>query len=403
MKRKKSLAILGGSFLIVIAILLSVSNVWAVEYKVLHRFSAKHQDGEVPDGTVIVDAAGNLYGTTANGGSHGLGTIFKVTPNPDGSWTESIIYNFTGPDGTHPAAGLIMDHEGSFYGTAHNGGAYDGGTVYKLNHNPDDTWTQTVLLSFSGPYHGSLPYAGVIFGPDGSLYGTTSFGGNYNGGSVFSLTPQPDGSWSCSVLHYFGGNQDGWGSDAGVVFDNAGNLYGTTAYGGPGGEGIVFKLTPQPEERWRESRIHNFKGRDGVTPYGGLIFDRAGNLYGTTAYGGAHDQGTVFKLTPHPDGSWTRSKVHVFNGKDGAQPWIDLTIDAAGNLYGTTVQGGEHNSGTVFKLTQQPDSHWKLTRLHVFKEPHSLFTGVTLDAAGNLYGATNRGGKGSGIVYRITP
>jgi uncharacterized repeat protein (TIGR03803 family) len=224
---------------------------------------------------------------------------------------------------------------------------------------------------------------------------------------VFKLAPNPDGSWAETVLYGFGSQGgDGYWPRAGVILDAAGNLYGTTLLGGAHDKGTVFKLTSNPDGSWMEQVIRSFGGRPAATPYAGLIFDAAGNLYGTTGvnpWDANSSKGSVFKLTPNPDGSWTKSTLHAFKGTDGADPWGSLVLDAAGNLYGTTRMGGAYDSGTVFKLTPEPDGRWKLTRLHVFKNDDQPYAGLVMDAAGNLYGTTRNGGKGWGVVFRITP
>ena len=387
------------AYLVLGFVMLSAGLALATDYKTLFKFSGI--DGQTPDGAVIVDAAGNLFGTARSGGSHGGGVVFKLAPNPDGSWTESAIHEFAGPDGASLAAGLTFDSAGNLYGTTQQGGVYDLGTVFKIIHNSDGSWTHSVLFSFSGSDGGNV-LAGVIFDAAGRLYGTTFAGGRFGRGTVYQLTAQPDGSWAERVLYSFRG-MDGGGSDAGVVFDTQGNLFGTTKYGGTHEMGTVYRLTPQTDGTWRKTKLHNFKGVDGAYPVGGLILDAAGNLYGTTTSGGASGMGTVYKLWPQPEGGWKYTKLHSFNGGDGAYPWIDLIADARGSLYGTTVAGGAYGSGTVFKLISQPDGHWGLEQLHVFTNYDAPYTALMLDAAGNLYGETQFGGNGYGVVFQIAP
>ena len=338
-------------FLFVLAL---ASTASAAEYKVLYRFQGG-TDGDHPGSDLIFDAAGNLYGTTSYGGAFGYGSVFKLTPNPDGSWSRSIIYSFslTNGDGGVPYAGLTWDTVGNLFGTTSQGGANGGttGTVFKLTPNPDGSWSESVIHSFDGG-DGALPRAGLIFDAASNLYGTTSGGGVSGSGAVFRLTPNPDGSWSESVLYSFrSGGRDGALPRAGLTWDAAGNLYGTTSTGGTYGRGTAFKLTPNPDGSWTRSKLHAFKGPDGANPVAGLIFDAAGKLYGTTANGGAYGYGTAFKLVPKPDGSWTSTKLHDFKGTDGANPVAGLIFDAAGNLYGTAGAGGMGNHGLVFRIT----------------------------------------------------
>ena len=198
-----------------------------------------------------------------------------------------------------------------------------------------------VLYRFQGA-NGAYPFAGLIFDAAGNLYGTTVQGGASDDGTVFKLAPSQDGSWKESVLHSFNGS-DGRVLYAGLIFDAAGNLYGTTYYGGASDDGTVFKLAPNQDGSWKESVLHSFNKSDGAGPRAGLIFDAGGNLYGTTIYGGASDHGTVFKLAPNQDGDWTESLLHSFNKSD-EYPYAGLIFDAAGNLYGTTYYGGVFGS-----------------------------------------------------------
>jgi uncharacterized repeat protein (TIGR03803 family) len=328
----------------------------------LYRFGIGNRDGHIPLAGLIFDTAGNLYGTTSRGGSHRAshGTVFKLTPNPDGSWTESVLYRFTDGkdgDGAVPVASLIFDTAGNLYGTTSGGGTHQQGTVFKLAPNPDGSWTESVLYRFTGGKDGdgSVPVASLIFDTAGNLYGTTSGGGTNQQGTVFQLMPNLDGSWTENVLYRFTGGKDGGYPYAGLIFDQAGNLYGTTLGGGRNGRGVVFKLTPNPDGSWTESTLHGFPGYGG-SPYAGLIFDQAGNLYGTAFYSNyAYDDGMVFKLTPNPDGSWEYSILREFRSHSGANPHAGLTFDQAGNLYGTTPNGSPYGYGVVFKLTPNAD------------------------------------------------
>ena len=281
---------------------------------VLHSFN--HTDGEEPWG-LIFDTAGNLYGTTDTGGGSGCnnvgcGTLFELTPDGSGGWTATVLYYFCSqtncPDGAWPNAGLIIDAAGNLYGTTSAGGTgcnpYGCGTVFKLSPTEGGGWTETVLHRFGGGTDGLGPSAVVIFDAAGNLYGTTEGGGAYNNGTAFELTPTAGAGWSTKILHSFGSGTDGAAPYSGLIFDAAGNLYGTTENGGTsdschGGCGTVFELTPTTGGGWTETVLHSFgSGTDGVEPYSGLIFDAAGNLYGTTPTGGAYGYGTVFELTP---------------------------------------------------------------------------------------------------------
>ena len=369
---------------------------------------------------LIMDEAGNLYGTTAGGGIFGYGTVFKLTRTGD-FWTEAVVYAFghTQANGKGPVGGLIFDAAGNLYGTTRDGGDYNDGTVYELVHNADGTWTEKVLHSFNDT-DGAGPYAPLIFDTAGNLYSTTQVGGAYNSGTAFELTPTGGGDWTEQVLHSFGYDTDGMYPTAPLVFDAGGNLYGTTGYGGEyQSGGTVFKLSPTMGGGWTEQVLHSFgSGVDGREPYaGGLIFDSFGNLYGTTAYGGINvcgegsgNCGTVYELMPTGGGNWTEQVLYNFtdNFNDGHFPTSSLLFAAAGNLYGTTLYGGgRNNAGTVFKLTPAGGG-WTEQLLYSFTGTNGDGTnpggGLIPDGAGNLYGATFGGGAyDGGTVYEIAP
>lgn len=396
------------AFLVVFALtlLLSVQG-RAADFKVLYRFKG-YTDGDTP-GALILDAAGNLYGTTLSGGPSDYGTVFKLTHNPDGSWTKEVLHSFTEvADGTYPFGRLVFDTAGNLYGTTGAGGIHGFGTVFQLTANPDGSWTHAVLYRFQGGTDGASPLAGLIFDSAGNLYSTTAQGGGDSGlGTVFKMAKNPDGSWTESVLYRFPKRSRGFDPVAELVFDAVGNLYGTTLGGGsylcPQHEcGSVFKLTHNADGSWTHSVIHRFKGGDGSQPYGGVTFDAAGNLYGTTRSGGDQNRGVVFKLTPNPDGSWAFSKIHVFRGLDGALPVAGVIFDPAGNLDGTTSYGGVCNYGVVFRLTPSPDGKWTKVLLHRFHyTPDGAYpdAGLVSDNVGNLYGTTSRGGGGEVFEY----
>ena len=379
-------------------------------FTVLYSFKWDFADGAFPYAGVVLDAAGNLYGTTYWGGASGLGTVFKL----DTTGAETVLHSFNGGDGSNPAD-LIRDANGNLYGTTQFGGASDAGTVFKL----DTTGAETVLHSFVGPpTDGLRPIAGLVRDAGGSLYGTTLAGGSSSNcgggcGTVFRL----DTTGTESVLHNFVGSPtDGAFPYAGLVRDAAGNLYGTTKSGGSSsncsdGCGTVFKLDPTG----KETVLHSFNGEpsDGSTPTGDLVLDAAGNLYGTTWFGGSSKRctlgcGTVFRL----DTTGAETMVHSFAKKrrDGKFPYAGLVRDAAGNLYGTTVQGGASNNcvggcGTVFRL----DTTGGETLLHRFvggsppTDGERPTAGLVRDAAGNLYGTSPNGGAvGVGTVFKIS-
>jgi uncharacterized repeat protein (TIGR03803 family) len=334
---------------------------------VLYSFCALSgcADGAAPYGTLVMDSSNNLYGTTTQGGPSGIaGAVFELVPGANDTWTQKVIYGFCKAskctDGYDPVGGLIFDAKGNLYGTTSGGGAYGYGTVFELTPTGNDNWTETVLYSFCGKRFcpdGSQPLDSLVFDSAGNLYGTASNGANHDAcpsigcGAVFELSPGSDGNWTEKVLHVFGGG-DGENPHAGLIFDGSGNLYGTTDEGGRNGNGVVFELSPTGNGAWTETVLWKFY--EAGSPLGGLTFDHAGNLYGTTEYGGNLKHGTVFELSLGQNGLWTQNVLHTFNGQGGANPSGGVTFDSAGNLYGTAMNGGsgDHGSGwgVVFKI-----------------------------------------------------
>lgn len=305
-------------------------------------------------GTPVFDAAGNLYSV-----SNGRSGVFELMPATGGGWTEATLFDFGSviAHGSGPVAGVILDGAGNLYGTTAQGGAYDpgspGGTVYELIPQAGGGWTEKLLHSFGYGADGQLPFAAVIFDTAGNLYGTTTAGGAYAHGIAFELMPQANGGWREKILHSFGNGSDGQTPYSGLVLDAAGNLYGTTVEGGTYGQGTVFELMPQASGIWREKLLHSFgDAGDGQKPYAGLIFDTAGNLYGAAEIGGTYSGGAAFKLTPQENGTWTETILHNFgSGMDAEWPMGTLIFDASGNLYGTTLEGGDAGGyGAVYEI-----------------------------------------------------
>jgi uncharacterized repeat protein (TIGR03803 family) len=412
---------------------------------VLHRFNGYPNDGQNPFAGLISDAAGNLYGTTSGGGSYDRGTVFELTPGSNGSWTETILYNFTGgADGASPSASLIFDSAGNLYSTTEYGGDMNCngpsnttscGTVFELTPNAGGPWTEVVLHSFTY-VDGAYPVSNVIFDATGNLYGTTpdgpGFACNEGGcGTVYRLTPNSDGSWIETMIYNFAGGPDGVEPVAGLIFDGDGNLYGTTQYGGDlescyKGCGTVFQLTPRSKGNWIEKVIHRFGQpthgqNDGLQPLSGLFLDQAGNLYGTAAYGGYQSCydffgcGTVFRLSPDSSGNWTPSLLYAFTtGRLGVGPIAGVISDGTGNLYGTAQVGGSGDYGVAFELTPQSEGAWKETVLHTFiagSDGAYPDGSLVFDTAGNLYGTTLSGGSKEcsgysecgGVVFELSP
>ena len=380
------------------------------------------KDGTEPMAGLIFDASGNLYGTTFDGGAYDYGTVFELTPTAGGRWTEKILHNFNddGKDGFGVLAGLTIDAAGNLYGTTSEGGSfscsqyglYGCGTIFELTPKSGGGWTEKTLHDFNGA-DGASPYAGLIFDAFGNLYGATTccLGTDGYYGNVFELMPKAGGGWTEKILHNFNGT-DGVGVLYGnLVFDAFGNLYGTSWAGGAAGYGVVFELTPTARGDWTERILHNFNGTDGAEPYAGVVFDAAGNLYGTTETLGPHG-GTAFELTPKAGGGWAEKVLFNFSYAEGYFPYAGLILDAKGNLYGTTYEGGADGGGTVFELTPKADGRWKHEVLHNFNRNSGDYpsAGLIFDSSGNLYGTTTEGGDtscgngiGCGTVFELTP
>jgi uncharacterized repeat protein (TIGR03803 family) len=279
------------------------------------------------------------------------GTVFELTPKSDGSWVETVLYNFPLPHGgCCPYGGVAMDKSRNMYGATYSAFALTPGS---------SGWRATILHNFTGRNgDGSGPYASPILDPAGNLYGTTELGGSSRCGggcgTVYQLTPTSDGKWKEHILHTFQARWDGSSPGVGALaLDGAGHLYGT-AGGGNSGHGVVFRLSLGSDDRWRETVLYNVPGGvNGDQPGAGVVMDKAGNLYGTTIAGGSTscECGVVYKLAPGSKGKWTYTVLHRFVGSDGAQPNANLILDSEGNLYGTTATGGAGGAGVAFKLT----------------------------------------------------
>jgi len=393
--RSQTIAILA------ISLILLPATAAASNEKVLHTFIGG-SDGSYPVAGLIADAAGNMYGTTRYGGVNASGTVFKLTPS-GGTWNESVIYSFAGGnDGSSPAAALIMDKAGNLYGTTRLGGPAGAGTVFELSPS-GNSWTEAVLYSFTGGADGGSPQ-GALTLRAGSLFGTTPGGGALGNGAVFRLG-QVNGKWQEHVLYSFaGGSNDGAYPYGAVVFDKAGSLYGTTESGGPNQAGSVFELQ-HSNGAWTEKVLYFFTGNlDGGTLDAGVIFDSAGNLYGTTASGGKNSVGTVFELVS-ANGAWTEQVLYNFTGAaDGGFPSAGLVMDKNGNLFSTTYVGGTNSSGTVFQLTPSAGG-WTETVLYSFSggdDGGFPLAGVLL-RNGHVFGTTVEGGSSqSGVAFEVT-
>jgi uncharacterized repeat protein (TIGR03803 family) len=392
-----------------LAVLLPARALTASNYKVLDAFAVKGKDGGGPFAPVVRDAQGNLYGTTWGGGTYGYGTVFELMPSSGGRWIETLLHSFCAEhgclDGSLPVAGLTLDPTGNIYGASEE-------AIFELSPNSDG-WRFTVLYRGGCGSNLLLDKAGNLYGPfgrgtgrggaiselirssrwtlktlysfcptipcvdgdspdaviadaAGNLFGATQLGGkgiSGDWGTVFELRHTANDGWKHLLLHSFRAFQgDGEVPYAGLVRDSSGSFYGTTSTGGKytcynAVCGTVFKLSRDSQGHWKETILHNFRqGKNGEGPGGGVVLDKAGNLYGVTANGGlfgacAVGCGVVFKLSPLSNGTWQYSVLHRFTGKDGANPAASLILDDKGNLYGTATQGGAGGAGVVFEIT----------------------------------------------------
>jgi uncharacterized repeat protein (TIGR03803 family) len=397
-------------FLVVaFALLFAVAGAQAGE-KVIWTFDPT-QGYESRSGLTL-DSAGNLYGTTPSGGVNNCGNAFELSPGSGGKWTETIIYSFKGCQfpAPSPSGTMVFDKAGNLYGAA-QGDFGSSGVIFKLTKGANGTWSYSLVHNFTTS-EGS-PNGDLTWDSDSNLYGTTSFDSTTFQGIAFELSPQPNSSWKETVLFTFPASNGVGFPAAGVVFDNQGNLYGPAYFGigGSGGYGAIYELSPQTSGPWKLTVIRNFTENSGAQfPSSRLTFDSSGNLYGASNQ--AND-GQVFELSPSSSGEWKLTIIHAFtSGGDGRFPVGALVFDASGNLYGATSSGGSGCNrslcGTIYKLTPQSRVTWQETILHPFEsasdgsEPQQ---GPALDSSGNLYGTTYYGGSryGYGTVYEITP
>jgi uncharacterized repeat protein (TIGR03803 family) len=381
------------------------------------NFGSSNVDGTNPwSNFLIFDSKGNLFGVTASGGANSTGMVFEFSPNGSGGYNETILYDFKGSatkDGATPYGSLAFDKTGHLFGTTQGGGAHGTGTVYELSLS-SGVWKEKIIYNFSASgSDGTGPSAGVTIDKNGTLYGTTSFGGANNGGTVFQLT-KVNGRWTEKVLHSFGAKGDGMFPYAGVMLDSLGNLYGTTSIGGAVGSGSVYRLT-LANGKWTETLLHSFTGKNGDGSgmyYVNLISDAAGNLYGATAFGGTNNNGTVWELVYSKTKKTYAEKVlYSFGptgGTDGYYPYGGVVMGKSGALYGTTEQGGSSpNNGTVFEL-KKSGTTWTESILHNFTggsgDGQDPSANLLLDAQGNLLGLAQFGGTSNlGIMYEVTP
>lgn len=417
------------SLAILMALLTTVPAAPAQTFRVLHTFTGG-SDGATPLTGLTIDQAGNLYGTTAYGGTgacsfqqpSGCGTVFRMTLK-NSAWIFFPTYSFGGwtvGDGMFPMGRVVFGPDGRLYGTTPEGGTRANcshgsligcGTVFSLRPQatppptPFKPWQETVVYRFQSVPDGAAPVGEIAFDRNGNLYGATETGGSGGGGSVYELLPSQN--WSKSILY---STADVNEIRSGVTLDSRGNVYATTYEGGPQDDGSVFEVT-RTGSGWIGSVLHSFSGNDGLGVTAGVILDPSGNLYGATINGSPDGNAYVYELSPSA-GGWTYTSLYGIAQSYGGGPAANLVMDAAGNLYGTTV--GDYYTqnpyGSVFKLSSS-NGVWQYTELHRFTggadggTPHS---NVVIDTAGNLYGTASAGGSGCngtgcGVVWEITP
>jgi len=362
----------------------------AVTFKTLYDFTGA-SDGGYPYTSLIRDSTGNLYGTTYTGGASGNGTVFKLSKTSK----ETVVYSFTGgADGGSPLVGVIRDAAGNLYGTTELGGSIGVGTVYKVSKGGKET----VLYSFTGGTDGCYPVGGLLRDSAGNLYGTAEECGPFGVGTIFKLSK----SGTFTLLYGFGGAPDGaYPAFTTLLRDKTGTIYGVTEEGGVDNSGTVYEL----HKNGKVKVLYSFTGgTDGCDIFGNPIMDKAGNFYGTANACGSGHVGIVWKVSR----TGKETILHTFQGgsSDGAEPVGGVLLDAKGNLYGTTYQGGSANLGTVYELSKKGT----LTLLHTFSGPDGdyLYSGVIQDSTGSLYGTSLYGGSGQGCrngcgtVWKIT-
>jgi uncharacterized repeat protein (TIGR03803 family) len=415
-------------------VLCCASAAWSQSFQTIYNFTGG-TDGGFPIAGVVLDAQGNLYGDTLNGGGdcglqEACGVVFQLTHNNNGTWSENVLHNFegNGADGGNPTAPVAFDRHGNLYGASNcvqDCFFNTQGVLFQLLPQSNGPWRESILYNLQGDGcapnseygTGGLVVCSVAFDHTGRLFAQTVTGGttgpdcvSFGCGQVLFLGQVSVFSWYRIVLHDFmDGSSDGRFPEGLLAFDTSNNVYGTTGAGGSANAGTVYMLTPNHvTPGYRETLLHSFQGgsSDGANPTAGVVLDASGNVYGTTSEGGAAGLGMVYILTPQSNGTWSETVLYSLQGgNDAAMPNSSLTFDAAGNLYGT-AGGGADNQGTIFKLTSS-GSHWTESVFHTFTgalDGGNPYGGVTIDAAGNIYGTASRGGTGNeGIVFEITP
>lgn len=383
---------------------------WGQTFSVIYNFTGA-EDGAHPIAGLTTDGVGNFYGTTLSGGlggdGDGWGVVYRLSRSNSG-WNYKTLYRFIEPSrGLRPWAGVTVANQSTLYGATEIGGDpnWTAGTIYSLaapaaNPTVVSSWSENVLFAFNY-YDGDGPLGEPILDQVGRLYGTTNIGGRKYWGGVAYRLEEVAGNWQETVLWEFGNGLDGVNPEGPLIFDSSGNLYGVTSKGGKFNRGTIFELMPTGQE-WTEKVLYDFRDQeDGMRPYAGLIFDNAGNLYGSASCGGKNQIGTVFELIRSGD-SWIFKLLYPVGTLD------TLTMDKAGNIYGAQG-GGLFGHGAVFTLSPT-EGLWKYTDLHDFNgiDGDLPWGRILVDADGSLYGTTDDGGpyqcrfnSGCGNIYQI--
>ena len=376
----------------------------AQTYSVIHSFN--RADGSAPYGGVTI-RGGKLYGTTLFGGIN-VGVVYEIQ-HSNNIWVGNTIWIFSN-DFQLPYARVLFGPDGHLYGTAGQGGSSGWGSVFELTpptttcKTAKCTWTGISLHDFAdNPSDGANPGSELTWDQQGNMYGTTALGGPGGWGTVYKMT-KTGGTWNEAAIYNFSG-LDGASPAAEVTLDGSGNIFGTTRTGGALDAGTVFELKYVAGVGWTHTILHDFQeGNDGWTPEAGLVSDSSGNLYGATTSAGSAGGGTLFKLSPSGD-NWTFEVLYSFPGTRGCGPTETLTMDAAGNLYGTTGCSGAHSRGNIFKLANTSNG-WVYSSLYDFSgasDGQGPRSNVTLDSDGTLYGTAGGGASGNGVVWMIKP
>ena len=424
------------TFVVLFTLLVTLPLAHGQPETVLYNFCSQPNcaDGENPVSSLTPDGAGNFYGTTQLGGAHMYGTVYELSANGRGGYSETVLYSFCSlqncGDGSSPDSYVTFDGHGNLYGTTYYGGLYASGgysgygLVFELSPEPrggcpggshsGNGWCQTVLYNFTSTPDGAFPFSGLTWDANGNLYGTTYGGGSETTGTVYELSPKGNGGWNEQVIYNRGGY-------AGLMIDGTGNLYGAD----DSGNGHIFKLSPNGSGAWNATILHTFKGGpgDGSNPEGTPVIDKAGNVYGTTVSGGAtKGLGTVWKLTPGNGGDYTEEILRSSIWNDGANPKAAVVLDSLGNVYSTTAFGVLQfpyredlpcydGCGSVFELTAG-NSGYEWTFVWSFNGTDGAnATDTLIFDGGNLYGTTYGGGTssycpgsgGCGVAFELNP